>query len=126
MWWVLIIPPAVWLGKIIYDAMTSEEPTKHEEPLAGQSKARARRRVVFEERGDLEGKKIVVIGRTGAGKSSLINMLYGKSVLAVGPVASTTRWIEGVRVNLGPREAILVDTPGYGEIMTAEDYKVNR
>jgi len=117
MWWVLIIPPAVWLGKAIYDVVTSKE-----EPHPRSRRRSARPRVVFEERGDLDGKKVVVIGRTGSGKSSLINMLHGKPVLAVGPIASTTRWIEGVRVGLGGREVVLVDTPGYGEVLTAGEY----
>ena len=117
MWWVLVIPPVIWLGKTIYDAVATEE-----EPPSSQRKVRARPQIVFEERGDLQGDKVVVIGRTGAGKSSLINMLHGKQVLSVDPVASTTRWIEGVRVKVGQREAVLVDTPGYGETFTAKQY----
>jgi len=141
MWWVLV-PPAVLLGKFIYDVVTSEEIENRKDPTSGnpkksvrtqknkrnkarrsvKSKEKARTHIVFEERGDLEGRKVVVIGRTGAGKSSLINMLHGTTVLTVAPVASTTRWIEGVRFELGHSSAVLVDTPGYGEFMTAEDY----
>jgi|GEM_PF-5804543 len=120
MWWVLIIPAAVWLGKVLHDAVISE--VQQEASRVRQDEARVRPAVVFEERGDLEGDKVVVIGRTGAGKSSLINMLHGKPVLATGPVASTTRWVEGVRTKVGHREVVLVDTPGYGEVLTAEQY----
>ncbi|MCD6304103.1 MAG: 50S ribosome-binding GTPase [Planctomycetes bacterium] len=122
MWWLLIIPPAVWLGKVIYDAVTSEEPAQQKASRVRQDKVRARPAVVFEERGDFEGDKVVVIGRTGAGKSSLINMLHGKPVLATGPVASTTRRVEGVRTKVCHREVVLVDTPGYGEVLTAKRY----
>ncbi len=121
MWWV-IVPAGVWLAKLIYDEVTSEKTKKHKDSSSGKRKRQVRPQVVFEERGDLEGRKVVVIGRTGAGKSSLINMLHGTPVLAVGPVLSTTRWIEGVRVDLGRADAVFVDTPGYGEIMTADDY----
>lgn len=116
MWWVLIIPPAIWLGKKIFDSL-DDEPSK-----SSGSQAAPAPPPQFDERGDLDGPKIVVIGRTGAGKSSLINMLSGRDVLAVGPVASTTRWLEGVRVEVGRREVLFVDTPGYGEAYTADDY----
>ncbi|MBI1338285.1 MAG: GTP-binding protein [Phycisphaera sp.] len=116
MWWVLAIPPAIWLGKKIIDAFDDEQvvnvhndtPSVVPEP--------------FPEKGDLTGRKVVVVGRTGAGKSSLINMLSGKDCLDVGSVASTTRWIEGVRITLANKQIVLVDTPGYGEAYTAEDY----
>lgn len=122
MWWILIIPPAAWLGKIIYDAMTSEDANKQQDWSSTTRKPSQNQRVVFEERGDLTGRKVVMVGRTGAGKSSLINMLHGNSVLATGSVASTTRWVEGARTMVGGREAVLVDTPGYGEVLTAKQY----
>jgi len=113
-WLFWVIP-----GYILWKVLSSDE---QETLKRGKSKKRARKVVTFEERGDLEGPKVIVIGRTGAGKSSFINMLYGEPVLAVGPVASTTRWVEGVRVDFKHSNAVLVDTPGYGEIMTSEDY----
>jgi small GTP-binding protein len=115
-WWLLLILPAAWVGKKIYDACQQEA------PLPSASTHTPPQPLRFEERGDLAGPKVLVIGRTGAGKSSLINMLSGRSSLATGPVTSTTRWVEGVRVKLADREILLVDTPGYGEVHTANDY----
>lgn len=121
MWWWKVIPPAVLLGKIIYDAVSEEKADKKRES-PHVTIAELDQQIVFEERGHLEGRKILVVGRTGAGKSSLINMLYGSPVLSVGHIASTTRWVEGVRVELHDTNAVLVDTPGYGEVMTSNEY----
>jgi small GTP-binding protein len=76
----------------------------------------------IEQRGVIAGKKVIVLGRTGAGKSSLINMLAGSAIMQVGPVSSITRWFEGVQVEIAGKSVILVDSPGYGEAITATDY----
>lgn len=123
MWWVLIIPPAIWIGKKIVDALQEEPATATSQRTPPARAARAARPPSFHERGDLFGPKVVVIGRTGAGKSSLINMLVERDALAVGPVGSTTRWIEGVRGKVAGKTVIFVDTPGYGEAHTANNYR---
>lgn len=73
-------------------------------------------------KGTFTSDSVLVIGRTGAGKSSLINMLKGENILAVGHIGSTTRWLEGVPVNLGLRTVTFVDSPGIGEAFTSLEY----
>jgi small GTP-binding protein len=115
MWWLLVIP-AAWVGKKILDA-SQNEPQKSGSTTPSLLPT-------FDERGELDGDKCVVIGRTGAGKSSLINMLTGQSALEVGAISSTTRWVEGAPVAIGSGKIILVDTPGYGEAFTAANYRL--
>ena len=65
---------------------------------------------------------ILVIGRTGVGKSTLINNLLGKEVASVGhtlksetPVVKLHKYsVEGVRVDV-------YDTPGLGDVIGEED-----
>lgn len=73
-------------------------------------------------RGSFNGGSILVVGRTGAGKSSLINMVNNNRVLAVGEVGAMTRWIEGVPTDFGTETVNLVDSPGIGEAFTESDY----
>jgi uncharacterized protein len=59
--------------------------------------------------------RIVLIGQTSAGKSSLLNGLAEEARGAVGPVPTTARATE-YRLELEGRPAVsLVDTPGLGE-----------
>src|SRR5438046_1753492 len=56
---------------------------------------------------------VAVIGRTNAGKSTLVNRLVGEKVAIVSPVPQTTRnIIVGIRNEPG-MQLILVDTPGF-------------
>ena len=61
--------------------------------------------------------KIGVLGKTGVGKSSLCNALFGSNVCSVNDVASCTRDPQEVTVNIGSENngITLVDVPGAGE-----------
>ena len=108
LWPVIFIPPVVWGIKKIYDLWSEEESSPPRPPLPT--------------RGRFTGDCILVIGRTGAGKSSLINMLKEEEVLPTGDIGSTTRWLEGLPVDLGLRTVTFVDSPGIGEALTDSDY----
>ncbi len=114
LWPVIFIPPVIWGIKKIYDLLSEEEspPPRPSSP----------RRPPLPTRGRFTGDCILVIGRTGSGKSSLINRLKGQDVLPTGVTASATRWLEGVPVDLGPRTVTFVDSPGIGEALTSSEY----
>jgi len=55
------------------------------------------------------------LGRSNVGKSSLLNKLAGRKKLAyTSSTPGKTRLLHFYRVADGPREALLVDLPGYG------------
>ena len=60
--------------------------------------------------------KIGVLGKTGAGKSSLCNALFGQEICPVSDVAACTRATQDVLLEIGRNQGItLVDVPGVGE-----------
>jgi len=60
--------------------------------------------------------KIGVFGKTGVGKSSLCNALFGQDLCKISDIASCTRNPQEVLLNLGANKGIiLVDVPGVGE-----------
>ncbi len=65
--------------------------------------------------------RLVLVGKTGAGKSSLYNALLGGSFQRVG-VTPTTTSSASVEWNLGEQTTVLVDTPGLKEFGKHEEY----
>lgn len=102
-WWVPALV-VIYVAKKIYDAVTEEYtpiPTKQS--------------FIIPESGNFSDNKIVVLGRTGAGKSSMINALQSDVTLDTGDISSTTRVIHGVVTKLNNKEVNFIDTPGIGE-----------
>jgi predicted GTPase len=57
--------------------------------------------------------RVVILGKTGNGKSSTINQLIGESVFkTVADSSSVTQTCEGVSFELSGQKVLLVDTPG--------------
>lgn len=56
-----------------------------------------------------------VFGKTGAGKSSLCNALFGRDICPISDIAACTRETQQVRLNLAGKGMILLDVPGVGE-----------
>ncbi len=59
--------------------------------------------------------KVGILGKTGVGKSSLCNALFGKDVAPVSDIESCTREVQEISVRLGSGNIKLVDLPGIGE-----------
>lgn len=56
-----------------------------------------------------------VFGKTGAGKSSLCNAVFGKDVCEISDIAGCTRTPQEVILELGGKGIKLLDVPGVGE-----------
>lgn len=60
--------------------------------------------------------RIGIFGKTGAGKSSLCNALFGREVCEISDVAACTRNPQEVILNIaGGKGMKIVDVPGVGE-----------
>lgn len=59
--------------------------------------------------------KVGILGKTGVGKSSLCNALFGKDVAPVNDIESCTREPQEISGRLGSGNITLVDLPGIGE-----------
>ncbi len=59
--------------------------------------------------------RIMIIGRRGVGKSSLINAFFGKNVVDIGSVVAQTSSAKWVQITSNNKELRLLDTRGVGE-----------
>lgn len=65
--------------------------------------------------------RIGVFGKTGVGKSSLCNALFGQEICAISDVEACTRDAKEVVLNMGGNGIKLIDVPGVGESTTRDE-----
>ena len=74
----------------------------------------------FEE--EQEDPRILILGATGVGKSSLINAIFGEKLQAVNTIESTTREFATHECEIDGTTILITDSPGYGEVGHDERY----
>ncbi|SUI57591.1 GTPase family protein [Shewanella baltica] len=66
--------------------------------------------------------RVGIFGKTGAGKSSLCNALFGREICQVSDIEACTRAPQEVMLNLdNAKGIILIDVPGVGEDQQRDD-----
>ena len=87
------------------------------------------RRIIEEAVGRFEDEqedpRILILGATGVGKSSLINAIFGEKLQAVNTIQSTTRQFSTHEYEIEGTKILITDSPGYGEVGHDEQYSKN-
>ena len=66
--------------------------------------------------------QIGIFGKTGVGKSSLCNALFGKKIASVSDVAACTRKEQNINLQIGISNGVrVVDVPGVGESLKRDE-----
>ena len=77
----------------------------------------AHRRTILDRIESIRGYEplVGVFGKTGAGKSSLCNAVFGRDICKISDVGACTRSVQEVALNVGQKGMKLLDVPGVGE-----------
>lgn len=59
--------------------------------------------------------RVGFFGKTGAGKSSLCNALFGQDIAPISDVEACTRNTQEILLGIGKKGIKLIDVPGVGE-----------
>jgi len=65
--------------------------------------------------------RVGVFGKTGAGKSSLCNAVFGQDICEISDVAACTRLPREVILSMGNKGITLLDVPGVGESLERDE-----
>jgi small GTP-binding protein len=82
-----------------------------------------KRKIIFEKLNKLLSyePKVGIFGKTGVGKSSLCNALFGRNICPISDVEACTRDVQEVLLNTGGKGIKLFDVPGVGESQNRDE-----